>query len=141
MLQNEASVCTGSLHCWNEQPSGTLTADQAHSPSNAIASDARRLACQLEFAAALLYLAFLPLGIYSDDANSMPGVAESIITRHNLIVAAGLGIPGRGYFSAACALGHNRFSRCFQSERQRFPGDAGYKRADQPAESCGNIPR
>lgn len=73
-----------------------MTADQAHSSSNAIPSDARRLACQLGFAAALLYLAFLPPGIYSDDGNSMLGVAESIVMRHNLTVAAGLGIPGRG---------------------------------------------
>jgi len=72
-----------------------LTAHQAHFPTNAIPSDARRLACKLGFAAALLYLAFLPPGIYSDDGNSMLGVAESIVTRHNLTVTAGLGIPGR----------------------------------------------
>ena len=73
-----------------------MTADQTHFPSNAIPSDARRLACKLGFAAALLYLAFLPPGIYSDDGNSMLGVAESIVTRHNLTVTPGLGIPGRG---------------------------------------------
>jgi hypothetical protein len=72
-----------------------LTADLAHSHPNAIPSDARRLAGQLAFAAALFFLAFLPPGIYSDDGNSMLGVAESIVTRHNLIVPAGLGIPGR----------------------------------------------
>jgi hypothetical protein len=72
-----------------------LISDQAHSPSNAIPSDARRLAYPLGFAAALLYLAFLPPGIYSDDGNSMLGVAESIVTRHNLTVTPGLGIPGR----------------------------------------------
>jgi hypothetical protein len=73
-----------------------LTADQAPFPSNAIPSDARRLAYQLGFAAALLYLAFLPPGIYSDDGNSMLGVAESMVTRHDLTVTPGLGIPGRG---------------------------------------------
>lgn len=73
-----------------------MTADQAHFPSNAIPSDARRLAYQIGFAAALLYLAFLPPGIYSDDGNSMLGVAESIVTRHDLTVTPGLGIPGRG---------------------------------------------
>jgi hypothetical protein len=59
-------------------------------------SDARKLVWSLGLAAALLYVAFLPPGIYSDDGNSMLGVAEAIITRHSLTVPAGLGIPGRG---------------------------------------------
>ena len=44
---------------------------------------------------ALIYLAFLPPGIYSVDGNSILAVAESIVTQHNLTVPAGLGIPGR----------------------------------------------
>jgi len=56
---------------------------------------ARRLAWALAFGTGLIYLAFLPPGIYSVDGNSMLAVAESIVTRHTLSVSAGLGIPGR----------------------------------------------
>ena len=61
-----------------------------------IPAGARRLAWQLACATGLLYLAFLPPGIYSDDGNSMLAVAESIVAHHSLTVPAGLGIPGRG---------------------------------------------
>ena len=43
----------------------------------------------------LIYLAFLPPGIYSIDGYSMLAVADSIVTRHNVAVPAGLGIPGK----------------------------------------------
>jgi hypothetical protein len=58
-------------------------------------SEARRLAWALALGTGLIYLAFLPPGIYSVDGNSILAVAESIVTRHNLTVPAGLGIPGR----------------------------------------------
>jgi len=64
-------------------------------PSSTNASDARRLIWTLALGTALFYLAFLPPGIYSIDGNSMLGVTESIVTRHNLTVATGPGIPGR----------------------------------------------
>jgi hypothetical protein len=43
----------------------------------------------------LIYLAFLPPGIYSIDGYSMLAVADSLITHHNVTVPAGLGIPGK----------------------------------------------
>jgi hypothetical protein len=43
----------------------------------------------------LLYLAFLPPGIYSVDGNSMLAVADSLIIYGNASVPNGLGIPGR----------------------------------------------
>src|SRR5580692_3873375 len=43
----------------------------------------------------LLYLAFLPPGIYSIDGNSMLSVADSLVTHGNFSVPNGLGIPGR----------------------------------------------
>jgi hypothetical protein len=58
-------------------------------------SNAKRLAWRLALGTALIYLAFLPPGIYSVDGNSILAVAESIVTQHNLTVPAGLGIPGR----------------------------------------------
>ena len=57
---------------------------------------ARRLAGALGMGFFLIYLAFLAPGIYSLDGNSILNVAESIVTRHDLTVAPGLGIPGRG---------------------------------------------
>jgi hypothetical protein len=60
--------------------------------------DARRLAWALTLGLTLLYLAFLRPGIYSIDGNSMLAVAESVVTRHDLTVPAGLGVGmiGRG---------------------------------------------
>lgn len=58
-------------------------------------SNVQRLAWRLALGTALIYLAFLPPGIYSVDGNSILAVAESIVTQHNLTVPAGLGIPGR----------------------------------------------
>jgi len=72
-----------------------LTSDAGDFPSTLNSSDAQKLVWSLGLAAALLYLAFLPPGIYSDDGNSMLGVAEAIVTRHSVTVPAGLGIPGR----------------------------------------------
>jgi len=43
----------------------------------------------------LIYLAFLPPGIYSIDGYSMLAVADSLVTRCNVTVPAGLGIPGK----------------------------------------------
>jgi hypothetical protein len=64
-------------------------------PSSSIVPAPRRLAWALAFAFFLFYLAFLAPGIYSLDGNSMLAVAESIVTRHDLTVPAGLGITGR----------------------------------------------
>src|SRR5580658_6809511 len=58
-------------------------------------SNAKRLAWSLAVGTCLIYLAFLPPGIYSIDGNSILAVAESVVTRHNLTVPTGLGIPGR----------------------------------------------
>ncbi len=44
----------------------------------------------------LIYLAFLPPGIYSLDGNSMLAVAESLVTHHSFEVPNELGIPGAG---------------------------------------------
>jgi hypothetical protein len=76
--------------------SAAVTHIAFNSPATVNLLDARKLAWRLGLATALLYLAFLPPGIYSDDGNSMLGVAESIVARHGLTVPAGLGIPGRG---------------------------------------------
>ena len=43
----------------------------------------------------LIYLAFLPPGIYSVDGYSMLAVADSLVTHHTVTVPAGLGIPGK----------------------------------------------
>jgi hypothetical protein len=66
-----------------------------YSPHSMNNSSVRRLAWRLALGTGLIYLAFLPPGIYSIDGNSMLAVAESIVTRHNLTVPTGLGIPGR----------------------------------------------
>jgi hypothetical protein len=55
----------------------------------------RRLAWGLALGTGLIYLAFLPPGVYSVDGNSMLGVAESLVTRHSPTVPIGLGITGR----------------------------------------------
>lgn len=47
---------------------------------------ARKLAWRLIFGFALIYLAFLPPGVYSIDGNSMLSVAESLVTRHSVAV-------------------------------------------------------
>ena len=43
----------------------------------------------------LIYLAFLPPGIYSLDGNGMLAVAESLVAHHSWAVPAELGLPGR----------------------------------------------
>jgi hypothetical protein len=45
---------------------------------------------------ALIYLAFLPPGIYSVDGNGMLAVAESLVAHHSWAVPESLGLPGRG---------------------------------------------
>ena len=71
-------------------PSASSTALSMPDPA------ARKFVWCLALGTALLYLAFLPPGIYSIDGNSMLAVAESIVTSHSIVVPAGLGIPGRG---------------------------------------------
>lgn len=44
----------------------------------------------------LVYLAFLPPGIYSIDGHSMLSVAHSVVLHHNISVPADLGRAGRG---------------------------------------------
>ena len=68
----------------------------SETPPAANLSGARRLAWALGLGFFLIYLAFLAPGIYSLDGNSILNVAESIVARHDLTVAPGLGIPGRG---------------------------------------------
>jgi hypothetical protein len=43
----------------------------------------------------LIYLAFLPPGIYSIDGYSMLAVADSLVTHHNMTVPAGSGMVGK----------------------------------------------
>jgi Dolichyl-phosphate-mannose-protein mannosyltransferase len=50
----------------------------------------------LTLGVALIYLAFLPPGIYSVDGNAMLAVAESLVTQHSFAVAPDVGVPGRG---------------------------------------------
>jgi hypothetical protein len=50
----------------------------------------------LTIGVALIYLAFLPPGIYSIDGNGMLAVAESLVTHHSFAVPADLGMAGRG---------------------------------------------
>lgn len=57
--------------------------------------DARRLAWALTLGFALIYLAFLPPGIYSVDGNSMLAVAESLVTHNSIAVpSSALGTLG-----------------------------------------------
>jgi len=49
----------------------------------------------LFFGSWFVYLAFLAPGVYSIDGWSMLSVADSIVTRHDVTVSAGLGAPGR----------------------------------------------
>src|SRR5665213_1520202 len=53
-------------------------------------------AFMLMVGAALIYLAFLPAGIYSIDGNSMLAVAESVVSHGTITVPANIGVPGRG---------------------------------------------
>jgi len=66
-----------------------------YSPQTTNNFSVQRLAWGLALGTGLIYLAFLPPGIYSIDGNSMLAVAESVVARHNLTVPVGLGIPGR----------------------------------------------
>ena len=53
----------------------------------------------LAIGVALIYLAFLPPGIYSIDGNAMLAVSESLVTHHSFAVPPDLGMPGRdGHF-------------------------------------------
>jgi hypothetical protein len=54
-----------------------------------------RLALTIGVGLWLIYLAFLPPGMYSIDANSMLAVSESVVANHSLTVPPDLGIPGR----------------------------------------------
>lgn len=54
-----------------------------------------RLSLGIAVGLCLIYLAFLPPGMYSVDANSMLAVSESVVANHSLTVPADLGIPGR----------------------------------------------
>jgi hypothetical protein len=56
----------------------------------------RRMWLSLTFGIALIYLAFLPPGIYSLDGNGMLAVAESLVAHHSWAVPQELGLPGRG---------------------------------------------
>ncbi|NVM57780.1 MAG: hypothetical protein HWN51_06655 [Desulfobacterales bacterium] len=58
-----------------------------------------RISLALGLGVGLIYLAFLPPGIYSIDGNSMLAVSESLVTRHNFSVPPSLGSLGRdGYY-------------------------------------------
>jgi hypothetical protein len=63
--------------------------------------DEHRLAWGLAFGFALIYLAFLPPGIYSVDGNSMLAVAESLVMHHSIAISptaqGALGPDGRTY--------------------------------------------
>lgn len=72
----------------------TVSSEKVESGDVPNQRDARRLAWTLGFAFALIYLAFLPPGVYSIDGNSMLAVAESLVTRHSIAVPSGLGAVG-----------------------------------------------
>ncbi len=59
-------------------------------------SDHYRLAKKISVGLALIFLAFLPPGIYSIDGNAMLALAESLVTHHSFAVPQGLGAPGIG---------------------------------------------
>jgi hypothetical protein len=52
------------------------------------------IALSVSLGLALLFLAFLPPGIYSIDGNSMLAVAESLVVNHDVTVPPGLGSVG-----------------------------------------------
>ena len=54
-----------------------------------------RFYAMLGIGTALVYLAWLPPGIYSVDGNSMLAVSESLVTHHSFAVPPGDGIVGR----------------------------------------------
>jgi dolichyl-phosphate-mannose-protein mannosyltransferase len=58
----------------------------------------RRRFLYMFFGTWLLYLAFLPPGIYSIDGYSMLAVADSLVVHHNVTVPPGLGVTGKGGF-------------------------------------------
>src|SRR5215472_19341614 len=68
--------------------------EKGNCPGEPKEQEVRRLVWGLVFGFALIYLAFLPPGIYSIDGNSMLGVAESLVTRHSIAVPPGLGVTG-----------------------------------------------
>jgi hypothetical protein len=78
------------------QRSGASNKQEFSAPQLTTMPASHRLARSLGLGFFLIYLAFLAPGIYSIDGNSMLNVAESIVTRHDLTVAPGLGITGRG---------------------------------------------
>lgn len=59
-------------------------------------SNVKRMWLTLTLGIALIYLAFLPPGIYSLDGNGMLAVAESLVDHHSWTVPEELGLPGRG---------------------------------------------
>lgn len=60
------------------------------------------MALLVGFGVGLIYLAFLPPGIYSVDGTAMVALAESLATDHDFVVSEGLGTVGRGgeYYSS-----------------------------------------
>ncbi len=73
-----------------------------HEMMNSQARPLGRMAVAVGVGVGLIYLAFLPPGIYSIDSNSMVGVAESLVTQGQVTVSPATGIVGRDglYFSA-----------------------------------------
>jgi len=72
------------------------TPDHASDPARHVEQTGRGMWLRLTLGIALIYLAFLPPGIYSLDGNGMLAVAESLVAYHSWAVPAELGLPGRG---------------------------------------------
>ena len=68
--------------------------EKGNCPGEPKEQEVRRLVWGLVFGFALIYLAFLPPGIYSIDGNSILAVAESLVTQHSIAVPPGLGVVG-----------------------------------------------
>jgi len=72
------------------------TPNRATDPARHAEQIGRGMWLSLILGIALIYLAFLPPGIYSVDGNGMLAVAESLVAHHSWAVPEGLGLPGRG---------------------------------------------
>jgi hypothetical protein len=83
--------------CMNlENQTDVTTNDQAAVAPGHAEQLAKGMCFRLSLCIALIYLAFLPPGIYSIDGNGMLALAESLVAHHSWAVPAELGLPGRG---------------------------------------------
>src|SRR5579864_6216003 len=78
----------------NQTPISSL--DRGNYPAGLPKSIGNGTWLSLTLGFALIYLAFLPPGIYSLDGNGMLAVAESLVAHHTWAVPQELGLPGGG---------------------------------------------